>query len=150
MFAPRTATGLTIALLALPATATAKSAPPTDLSGGGEGTPAGLSAPAHEDGDRAAVLVLPNPDQRSYAPTSSLAGTTSPRDPMSPDVADATRADEIAQAMERYRRSHPAPPAGADDETLAWPEIAFAGVIVLATAGGVVRARVRRTRRVAA
>jgi hypothetical protein len=144
MFTPRTATGLTIALLALPATATAQ-------GGGGGG----------ED-----VVVQPNPDQRTYAPTSSLAGTTSRQSFVSPDAADAARAGEIAKAMEHYERSQPlpaaarpaSPPEGgyqigtapAPDDNPAWPEIAFAGVVLLATAGGVVRVRMRRRQRVAA
>jgi hypothetical protein len=168
MFAPRTATGLTLALLALPATATAT---PTDTFGGGGGDAASLSShhgpgqtPAkpnprpYENYYGAAGLVQPNPDQR----TSSLAGTTSPQ--ISPDAADAARAGEIANAMEHYERAQPipaaarpaAPPEGglrqvaSHDDTPAWPEIAFAGVVLLATAGGVVRVRMRRSRRVAA
>jgi hypothetical protein len=136
MFAPRTATGLTVALLALPATATA-TPPLTDSSGGGESAP--LSG--YYGWGQAQ-------DTRSNAPTSSLAGTTSPQDRRSPDAVDAARAGEIAKAMEHYRRSQPAPAASGD--TLVWPEIAFAGVVLLGTTGGIVRVRLRRTRRVAA
>ena len=142
MFAHRTATGLAIALLALPATATAK--PLGDQSGGGDG----ISSPPSADysnwgGD---------PHPRDTAPTSSLAGTTSPWSFVSPDAADAARAGEIATAMEHYRRSQPAPVAAkpASDDAPAWPEIAFAGVIALATAGGIAHVRMRRTRRVTA
>jgi hypothetical protein len=129
MFASRTATGLAVALLALPATAAATPAPQPDLSGGGD---SGFSAP-----------------------TPSRAGTTS-RDLRSPDAADAARAGEIAKAMEHYERSLPAPaaarhqPAAPSDDTPAWPEVAFAGAVLLATAGGVVRVRLRRARRVTA
>ena len=146
MFAQRTATGLTIALLALPATATAE--PLTD-AGGGDATPDASSSQAYSDysnwgGD---------PHPRTAAPTSSLAGTNS-RSFVSPDAADAARAGEIAAAMEHYRRSQPAPatakPASDPDHASAWPEIAFAGIVVLATAGGLVRVRMHRTRRVAA
>jgi hypothetical protein len=141
MFAPRTATGLAVALLALPATAAAKPTPQLDQSGGGDS--GSLS---------------------SSAPTSSRAGTTS-RDLRSPDAADAARAGEIAKALEHYERSQPAPaaarpaaarpasppegghrPAAPSDDTPAWPEIAFAGAVLLATAGGVVRVRLRRAR----
>ena len=166
MFAPRTATGLTLALLALPATATAT---PTDMFGGGDAAslsstygwgqaPAKPSPRPYENYYGAAGLVQPNSDQR----TSSLAGTTSPQ--ISPDAADAARAGEIANAMEHYERAQPipaaarpaAPPEGgfrqvaSQDDTPAWPEIAFAGVVLLVTAGGVVRVRMRRSRRVAA
>jgi hypothetical protein len=143
MFAHRTATGLTLALLALPATATAQS--PADQSGGGDA----LSSSSLSDyygwgGD---------PRPRSVAPTSSLAGTTS-RSLVSPDAADAARAGEIARAMEHYERSQPAPaaakPASPTGDDPAWPELAFAGIVVLATAGGLVRVRLRRARRVTA
>jgi hypothetical protein len=133
MFAHRTATGLTIALLALPATATAKLGPePPNVQG----------ATGYENwgGD-------PHP------PASSFADTTS-RSFVSPDAADAARAGEIATAMEHYRRSQPAPvaakPASEPSDAPAWPEIAFAGIIALATAGGIVHVRMRRTRRVTA
>ena len=130
MFAPRTATGLTIALLALPATATAKKPALPDSSGGG------------------AAPVLPNPDQRADSATSSFAGTTSPQDFRNPDGADAARAGDIAKAMEHYERSLPATvaakPASTDNDAPAWPEIAFAGVVLLTTVGGVVRVRGRQ------
>jgi hypothetical protein len=135
MFTARTATGLTIALLALPATATARP-PSPDYAAGGD--------------SQSQPLVQPNPDQRAVAPTSSLAGTTSP--PISPDAADAARAGDIAKAMEHYQRSQPttlaATAASPDTDAPAWPEIAFAGVVLLATAGGV--GRVRSRQRVAA
>ena len=139
MFSSRTATGLAVALLALPATAVAaEPVPQPDQSGGGDS-----GSPPYSD----------------YPPTSSRAGTTS-RDLRSPDAADATRAGEIAKAMEHYERSQPAPaaarpasppegdhrPAAPSDDTPAWPEIAFAGAVLLATAGGVVRVRLRRAR----
>jgi hypothetical protein len=150
MFSPRTATGLTMALLALPATATAQPTSP-DRSGGGDPTP----------------VVQPNPDNRIFAPTSSLAGTT-PQSLISPDAADAARAGDIARAMEHYERAQPVPaaarpasppeagfpipsaPASSPDDTPAWPEIAFAGFVLLATTGGVVSVRLRRRQRVAA
>jgi hypothetical protein len=145
MFAHRTATGLTIALLALPATATAM--PLTDSAGGGASDPQSVQAASDYDnwgGD---------PHPRTAAPTSSLAGTTTP-DLRSPDAADAARAGEIAIAMEHYRRSQPNPvaakPASTPDDAPAWPEIAIAGIAVLATAGGVAHVRMRRTRRVTA
>jgi hypothetical protein len=166
MFAPRTATGLTLALLALPATATAT---PTDTFGGGDAAslsshygwgqaPAKPNPRPYENYYGAAGLVHPNPDQR----TSSLAGTTSPQ--TSPDAADAARAGEIANAMEHYERAQPVPAAArpaslpeggyrqvaSHDDTPAWPEIAFAGVVLLVTAGGVVRVRTRRSQRVVA
>ena len=139
MFASRTATGLAVALLALPATAAAQPAPQPDLSGGGD-----AGSPSYSG---------------SSAPTSSHAGTTS-RDLRSPDAADAAQAGEIAKAMEHYERSQPAPaaarpaspsegdhrPAAPSDDTPAWPEIVFAGAVLLATAGGVVRVRLRRAR----
>jgi hypothetical protein len=168
MFAPRTATGLTLALLALPATATAQ---PTDSSGGGEAaslsghygsgqTPVKRNPHPYENYYGAAGLIQPDPEQR----TSSLAGTTSPLSLTSPDGADAARAGEIAKGMEHYERSQPipaaadpaSPPEGgyrqaaSHDDTPAWPEIAFAGVVLLATAGGVVGVRMRRSHRVAA
>ena len=164
MFAPRTATGLTFALLALPATAIAQPTALTDSSGGGGGEITSLSShygwgqtspaqtiprPYHGP---APLVVQPNPDQRSEARTSSLAGTTSP--PISPDAADAARAGEIAKAIEHYQRSQPIPvaakPASHDNNAPAWPEIAFAGVVLLATTAGVVRVRMRRSHRVAA
>jgi len=121
MFAHRTATGLTIALLALPATATAQ----TSSDGGGDPLPQAATPSA-----------------------------TTSRSFMSPDAADAARAGEIATAMEHYRRSQPAPvaaqPAPEPDDSPAWPEIAFAGVVVLVTAGGIAHVRMRRTRRVTA
>jgi hypothetical protein len=86
---------------------------------------------------------------------SNPAGTAA-RDLRSPDAADAARAGEIAKAMEHYKRSQPAPAAPPEgdhqpaDDTPAWPEIAFAGAVLLATAGGVVRVRLRRARRVTA
>ena len=147
MFTPRTATELTIALLALPATATAK--PLTDQSGGGDATPVAPSSQPHSSyygwgGD---------PHPRTAVHTSSLAGTSS-RSLVSPDAADAARAGDIAKAMEHYERAQPAPatakPASHTSDDPAWPEIAFAGIVVLATAGGVVRVRMHRTRRVAA
>lgn len=143
MFAHRTATGLTLALLALPATATAQ--PLADQSGGGEAS----SSPAYPGyhgwgGD---------PHPRTATPTSSLAGTTS-QSYVSPDAADAARAGDIAKAMEHYERSLPTPaaaePASPTGDDPAWPEIAFAGIVVLATAGGLVSVRLRRARRVAA
>jgi hypothetical protein len=153
MFASRTATGLAVALLALPATAAAKPAQQPDQSGGGDS-----GSPSYSD-YHGLGQVRPNPDQRSSAPTSSRAGTTS-RDLRSPDAADAARAGELAKAMEHYERSQPAPaaarpasppegdhrPAAPSDDTPAWPEIAFAGAVLLATAGGVVRVRLRRAR----
>ncbi len=144
MFAHRTATGLTVALLALPATATAMVR--TDDSAGANATPDPSSSQPFtgffEAGDRSAEG------------TSSLAGTTSSQFLGSPDAADAARAGEIAKAMEHYERSQPAPaaakPASPPGDDPAWPEIAFAGIVVLATAGGLVRVRMHRTRRVAA
>jgi hypothetical protein len=147
MFAPhRTATGLTLALLALPATATAQS---TDSSGGGGGGAPAITAPLPYG---AAGLVQPIPDERAITPP--------PQSLVSPDAADAARAGDIAKAMEHYRRSQPvpaaarpaSPPAGGyqvashDDNTPAWPEFAFAGVVLLGTAGGVVTVRMRRRR----
>jgi len=82
-------------------------------------------------------------------PTSSLAGTTS-QSLISPDAADAARAGDIAKAMEHYERSQPAPATAKPGDSPVWPEIAFAGIVVLATAGGLVRVRMHRTRRVAA
>ena len=132
MFASRTATGLTIALLALPAVATADPLP--------YGA-AGSSGNPH---------FIPKPYDRCYGvncPTSSL-------DRQSPDAADAARAGEIAKAMEHYQRSQPLPaaaqPASHDDNTPAWPELAFAGLVLLTTTGGVVAVRLRRRQRVAA
>ena len=143
MFAHRTATGLTIALLALPATATAT--PLADQSGGGD--PPSVQAASDYDGWGG------DPHPRTPAPTPSVAGTTTP-DLRSPDAADAARAGEIATAMEHYRRSQPNPvaakPASTPDDAPAWPEIAIAGIAVLATAGGVAHVRMRRTRRVTA
>ena len=143
MSATRLATGLTVALLALPGTAIAQTTPPpsTDSSGGG---------------DAASLSSLygwgyTQTDPLPGAPTSSLAGTTSAQDLSSPDAADAARAGEIAKTMEHYQRSQPpVAQAAPSDDTPAWPEIAFAGVVLLATAGGIVRVRVRRARRVAA
>jgi hypothetical protein len=147
MFAHRTATGLTLALLALPATATAK--PLVDTSGGGGGGP----ATQQEYSNFYGWGQMPS-GARALAPTSSLAGTTSMQDLRSPDGADAARAGDIATAMEHYQRSQPntvaAKPASPDNDAPAWPEIAFAGVVLLATAGGVVRVRMRRHQRVAA
>jgi hypothetical protein len=143
MFVHRTATGLTIALLALPATATATSL--TDQSGGGD---ASSSQPySNYDGWGG------DPHPRTAAATSSLAGTAS-QSFVSPDAADAARAGEIARAMEHYQRSQPTPaaakPASQTGDAPAWPEIGFAGIVVLATAGGLVHVRMRRTRRVTA
>jgi hypothetical protein len=143
MAAHRIATGLTLALLALPATATAT--PPADQSGGGE---ASSSQPySSYDGWGG------DPHPRTATPTSSLAGTTS-QSFVSPDAADSARAGEIARAMEHYQSSLPTPaaaaPASHTGDAPAWPEIAFAGIAVLAAAGGVVRVRLRRARRVAA
>jgi hypothetical protein len=144
MFAHRTATGLTLALLALPATATAMV--PTDDSAGANDTPNRVS-PRPFNG-------FSHSGDRSAEGTSSLAGTTSSQSLMSPDAADAARAGDIAKAMEHYERSQPAPaaakPASPPSDDPAWPEIAFAGIVVLATAGGLVRVRMHRTRRVAA
>jgi hypothetical protein len=147
MLAHRTATSLTIALLALPATASARQV--TDDSGGGaapaQSSPAPSSFYNGWPGD---------PDHRTGMQTSSLAGTTSSHTFASPDAADAARAGEIATAMEHYERSQPVPaaakPASHTGDGPAWPEIAFAGVVVLATAGGLVRVRMHRTRRIAA
>jgi hypothetical protein len=143
MFAHRTATGLTVALLALPATATAM--PLADQSGGGE---ASSSQPSSNYDDWGG-----DPHPRTTAPTSSPAGTTA-QSFVSPDTADAARAGEIARAMEHYQRSLPTPaaaePASHTGDAPAWPEIAFAGIAVLATAGGIVRVRLRRARRVPA
>src|SRR5918912_3630149 len=106
MFAPRTAAGLTVALLALPATATARPMPPsTDSSGGGE--PASLSD--YYGWGQTQVKTNPRPYENYYGaaglPPSSLAGTTSRQDLRSPDAADAARAGDIAKAMEHYQRS---------------------------------------------
>ena len=140
MFAHRTATGLTIALLALPATATAQPSPSQSLAD-------------HYGWGQTQVKTDQRPHPFAYEgaglPTSSLAGTTSPLDLRSPDAADAARAGEIAKAMEHYERSQPATTAASDDSP-AWPEIAFAGVVLLVTAGAFGRARQRRSRRVAA
>jgi hypothetical protein len=128
MFAPRTATALTVALLALPAAAAADPIP--DSSGGGGA--ASLS------------------DRYGWGQTQAPA-TTTPLDLRSPDAADAARAGDIATAMEHYRRAQP-PVAVAtpSDDAPVWPEIAFAGVVLVATTGGVLRVRLRRARRVAA
>ena len=138
MFAHRTATGLTVALLALPATATA--------------TPAPSSSQAYSD--HYGWGTVSDPQSPAAPRTSSLAGTTSSQYFISPDAADAARAGDIAKAMEHYQRSQPAPaaakPASHTGEPAVWPEIAFAGIILLVTAGGVVRVRVRHSRRVAA
>ena len=143
MFAHRTATGLTLALLALPATATAQ--PLADQSGGGEASSSQPDSSYYGWGG--------DPHPSTTAPTSSLAGTTS-QSFVSPDAADAARAGDIAKAMEHYERAQPAPatakPASHTSDDPAWPEIAFAGIVVLATAGGLVRVRMHRTRRVAA
>jgi hypothetical protein len=143
MFAQRTATGLTLALLALPATATAT--PLADQSGGGEASSSQPYSSYYGWGG--------DPHPRTATPTSSLAGTTS-QSHVSPDAADAARAGEIARAMEHYQSSLPTPatanPASHTSDAPAWPEIAFAGIAVLATAGGIVRVRLRRARRVAA
>jgi hypothetical protein len=160
MFAPRTATGLTLALLALPATATATPSSPSlsGFAGGGETTPAHSRSLPYRDYYGATGLVQPSQGER----TSSPAGPTSPS--ISPDAADAARAGDIAKAMEHYQRSQPIPAAArpasppdggyrqvaSDDDTPAWPEVAFAGLVLLATAGGVVRVRMRRARRVVA
>ncbi len=138
MFAHRTATGLTIALLALPATAAAQ--PATDQAAGAKAIPY-YGWPG-------------DPDHRTGMGTSSLAGTTSSQSLVSPDAADSARAGDIAKAMEHYERSQPAPAtataASHTSDDPVWPEIAFAGIVVLATAGGVMRVRMHRTRRVAA
>jgi hypothetical protein len=143
MFAHRTATGLTLALLALPATATAQTF--ADQSGGGE------ASSSQPDSSYSGWGGDPHP--RTATPTSSLAGTTS-QSFVSPDAADAARAGDIARAMEHYQTSLPTPatasPASPSGDDPAWPEIAFAGIVVLATAGGLVRVRLRRARRVAA
>ena len=144
---PRTAIGFTIALLALPATATAR---PADLTAGGETGASHIVRLPYRDYYGAAGL----PDMRAGASTSSLAGMTAPQNLAGPDAADAARAGDIATAMEHFERSRPATaaakPAPHDNGVPAWPEIAFAGVVLLATAGGVVRVRMRRSRRVAA
>jgi hypothetical protein len=141
MLPPRTALGFTIALLALPATAAAK---PADLTAGGETGPSHMVRSPYRDYYGAAGLL--------HMRTSSLAGTTSPQ--LSPDAADAARAGDIAKAIEHYERSQPVPttakPASHDNNAPAWPEIAFAGVVLLATTAGVVRVRMRRSQRVAA
>jgi hypothetical protein len=138
MFAHRTATGLTIALLALPATAAAQ--PAADQSAGAAAIPY-YGWPG-------------DPDHRTAMGTSSLAGTTSSQSLVSPDAADSARAGDIAKAMEHYERSQPAPatanPASHTGDDPVWPELAFAGIVVLATAGGIMRVRMHRTRRVAA
>ncbi len=143
MAAHRIATGLTLALLALPATATAT--PLADQSGGGEASSSQPYSSYYGWGG--------DPHPRTATPTSSLAGTTS-QSFVSPDAADAARAGEIARAMEHYQSSLPTPaaaePASHTGDAPAWPEIAFAGIAVLAAAGGVVRVRLRRARRVAA
>jgi hypothetical protein len=142
MFAHRTATGLTLALLALPATATA--------------------GPLAAEAPRPA----PSPPYTNYYDDAgggesdaqvprTWSGTDVPlRSMVSPDAADAARAGDIAKAMEHYERSQPAPaaakPASHTGDDPAWPEIAFAGIVVLATAGGLVRVRMPRTRRIAA
>src|SRR3954468_14640988 len=136
MFAHRTATGLTVALLALPVTAAAQ--PAMDQSA-----------------DAVPYYGWPgDPDHRTGMDTSSLAGTTSSQSLVSPDAADSARAGDIAKAMEHYERSQPAPataiPASHTGDDPVWPEIAFAGIVVLATAGGIVRVRMHRTRRVVA
>jgi hypothetical protein len=169
----RTALALAIASLTLPAAATAR--PPALPDSSGAGSTQALSdqygwGQEHfipKPYDRYYGIdrrVQPNPDQRTVAPTSSLAGSTSPQDLRNPDGTDAARAGEIAKAMEHYQRSQPlpaaarpaSPPQGgyrqvaSHDDTPGWPEIAFAGVVLLATAGGVVRVRMRRSQRVAA
>ena len=164
MFTTRTATGLTLALLALPATATAQGA-----AGGGEGG----SATNHPLRTGIADMVTPNPDNRAQRhftpkPYDRCYGVNCPttqQSHVSPDAADAARAGEIAKAMEHYQRSQPlpaaarpaSPPEGGyqfasqhDDNTPAWPELAFAGVVLLGTAGGVVAVRLRRRQRVTA
>jgi hypothetical protein len=144
MLTSRTASGLTIALLALPATATAR---PADLTAGGQTQASHMVSLPYRDYYGAAGL--PDPGRQSFA---------------SPDAADAARAGEIAKAMEHYQSSQPipaaarsaSPPQGgyqlaaSHHHTPAWPEIAFAGVGLLATAGGITRVRLRRSRRVAA
>jgi hypothetical protein len=144
MSATRLATGLTVALLALPATATAK---PPSLSGPSLSDTYGWG----QTRDKAHPLPFRFRYGAAGLPTSSLAGTTSPQDLRSPDAGDVARAGDIAKAMEHYQRSQPPVAVAApSDDSPVWPEIAFAGVVLLATAGGVVRARVRRSRRVAA
>jgi hypothetical protein len=143
MFAHRTATGLTIALLALPATATAR-----PLAADVAPTPGQPYAYYYSSGSD-----LFHEEGRTQRParTSTVASS---RSLVSPDAADAARAGEIAKAMEHYQRSLPIPagtePASHPGNDPAWPEIAFAGLVVLAAAGGIVRVRLRRDHRVAA
>src|SRR3954449_2000149 len=102
MFAHRTATGLTVALLALPATATATAAPLADHSAGANATPDPSNSQPFSG--TYGVGAKPFHLQHSSAPhTSSLAGTTS-QSFVSPDAADAARAGDIAKAMEHYER----------------------------------------------
>src|SRR4051794_799197 len=105
MFTPRTATGLTIALLALPATAAA--APVVDHSGGGG---SGGSIPPPDWTAYGWGAVPFNPAAPSHMPTASRAGPAS-HALRSPDAADAARAGDIAKAMEHYERSQPLPAA---------------------------------------
>jgi hypothetical protein len=89
------------------------------------------------------------------APTSSLAGTTSKQDLRSPDAMDASRAYDIARAMERYymtqgttnapgatavdsqtRPAPVAPTSGTDG--VDWPTTGIVLTVALLFAGGIV------------
>jgi hypothetical protein len=142
MFAHRTATGLTLALLALPATATA--GPLAAEAPRPAPSPPYTNYYDHAGGGESDAQV-----PRTWS------GTDVPlRSMVSPDAADAARAGEVAKMMEHYERSLPsrpaAKPASRSGDDPAWPELAFAGVVVLAAAGGAVRVKLRRAHRVAA
>lgn len=136
MFAHRTATGLTIALLALPATATAQVQPNPD------NRPATATSEPPSPAVTATVRVRPNPDNRA-AP----AVTTPNQDLSSPDAIDAARAGQIARQMRHY---HPQPVATVQAPVPShgpdWPPFAFGGALLLTAAGGFAAARVRARR----
>jgi hypothetical protein len=120
----RCALALALATLALPATASARPLPP-NYSRGDDHSPArSVSQPyADPHGVEAAPPFVPSTNSR--ATSSSTDTTPAAARPASPPEGG-------------YRV------AAARHDTTPWPEIAFAGVVLLASVGGLVRLRLRR------
>jgi hypothetical protein len=132
MLTQRTATGLTIAVLALPATATAQVQPNPDNRSAA--APA-VAVPAVS----AIPPVQSNPDNRA----AMVVG----QDLRSPDAIDAARSGQITQQLRHYRAQppgvaeEPAPSHGPD-----WPPIAFGAVVLFTAALWFIATRVRARR----
>jgi hypothetical protein len=147
------ALALALTTLALPGTAAAQ--PLLHHSRSGDRPPVQCISPTF-DYYRSGELA-PEPSMCGQRTTSSI-DATSRQDLRTPDASDAARAADIAEAMKRYERAQPIPAAArpvprpqdgnraapSNNDTTRSPEIVFGAAVLLASAGGLIHARLRR------